>query len=107
MNNIKEKEAELNLIYFKLDVKNNIMYEIAGESKINDCDMAIIRTSSFNGNYNMQQIVEQSEKYLNDNFPNGDWYYRISNRGKHVFWKRQLLIRQRQSQMQIPFNQAA
>ena len=107
MNNIKEKEAELNLMYFKLDVKFNIMYDITGKSKINDCDMAIIRTSSFNGNYNIQQIIEQSEKYLNDNFPNGDWYYRISNRGKHVFWKRQSLLRQRQSQMQIPFNQAA
>ena len=75
--------------------------------KINDCDMAIIRTASLNDVDNMQTIVEQSKKYLNENFPNGDWYYKVSNRGKHVFWKRQMLLRQRQNQMQIPFKQAA
>ena len=52
-------------------------------------------------------MVEQAKKYLNENFSNGDWYYKVSNKGKHVFWKRQLLLRQRQNQMQIPFNQAA
>ena len=107
MNKIKENKTEVNFIYFKLDVKSDKMIEIQGESKINDCDMAIIRTASFNDVDNMQSIVEQGKKYLNENFPNGDWYYKVSNRGKHVFWKRQLLLRQRQNQMQIPFNQAA
>ena len=107
MNKIKENKTEVNFIYFKLDVKSDKMIEIQGESKINDCDMAIIRTASLNDVDNMQPIVEQCKKYLNENFPNGDWYYKLSNRGKHVFWKRQLLLRQRQNQMQIPFNQAA
>ena len=107
MNKIKENKTEVNFIYFKLDVKSDKMIEIQGESKINDCDMAIIRTASLNDVDNMQPIVEQCKKYLNENFPNGDWYYKVSNRGKHVFWKRQLLLRQRQNQMQIPFKQAA
>ena len=107
MNKIKENKTEVNFIYFKLDVKSDKMIEIQGESKINDFDMAIIRTASLNDVDNMQPIVEQFKKYLNENFPNGDWYYKVSNRGKHVFWKRQLLLRQRQNQMQIPFKQAA
>ena len=97
----------MNFIYFKLDIKHDKLYEIQGKSKINDCDMAIIRTSSLDDTDNMQKIVEQSKKYLNDNLPGGDWHYRVSNRGKHVFWKRELLLRKRQNQMQIPFKQAA
>ena len=107
MNKIKENKTEVNFIYFKLDVKSDKMIEIQGESKINDCDMAIIRTASLNDVDNMQPIVEQCKKYLNENFPNGDWYYKLSNRGKNVFWKRKMLLRQRQNQMQIPFKQAA
>ena len=107
MNIIKENNTKVNFIYFKLDIKSDIMYEIQGEGMINECDMAIIRTSSLPDVNNMQQMVEQAKKYLNENFPNGDWYYKLSNKGKHVFWKRQLLLRQRQNQMQIPFNQAA
>ena len=107
MNIIKENNTKVNFIYFKLDIKSDIMYEIQGEGMINECDMAIIRTSSLTDFNNMQQMVEQAKKYLNENFPSGDWYYKVSNKGKHVFWKRQLLLRQRQNQMQIPFNQAA
>ena len=107
MNRIKENTAKVNFIYFKLDIKSDIMYEIQGEGQINECDMAIIRTSSLPDVDNMQPMVEQAKKYLNENFPNGDWHYKVSNKGKHVFWKRQLLLRQRQNQMQIPFNQAA
>ncbi len=107
MNKIKENKTEVNFIYFKLDIKSDKMIEIQGEGKIDECDMAIIRTASLPEVDNIQPIVEQAKKYLNENFPNGDWHYRVSNKGKHVFWKRQLLLRQRQNQMQIPFNQAA
>ena len=46
--------------------------------------MAIIRTSSLL-HVDMQPMVEQAKKYLNENFPNGDWHYKASNKGKHVF----------------------
>ena len=107
MNRIKENNTEVNFIYFKLDTKSDILYEIQGKGMINECDMAIIKTSSLPDVNNMQSMVEQAKKYLIKNFPNGDWYYKVSNKGKHVFWKKQFFLRQRQNQMQITFNQAA
>ena len=37
MNRIKENNTKVNFIYFKLDIKSDIMYEIQGEGKINEC----------------------------------------------------------------------
>ena len=54
MNRIKENSTKVNFIYFKLDIKSDIMYEIQGEGMINECDMAIIRTSSLPDVNNMQ-----------------------------------------------------
>ena len=107
MNKIKENKTEVNFIYFKLDVEADKMYEVQGKSKINDCDMAIIRTAFLHGIDDIQQIKEQGKEFLNEKFPLGDWHYKLSNSGKHVFWKRQSLLRQRQNQIHIPFSQAA
>ena len=107
MSNSKENKTRVNFIYFKLDADSDKLCEIQGDNKINDCDMAIIRTASIDETEEMHPVIEYGKKFLNEKYPFGDWFYKQSKNDKHVFWKHESLLRQRQNQMQIPFKQAA
>ena len=108
MKNKKQNKTEMKLVYFKLDIKEDKMIDVT-ESKDNlvDCDMAIINSRYIVDNDDLPHIIKECKQLLRKKFPFADWYYKVSNKGKFVFWKREALLRDRQSQMQIPFNQAA
>ena len=111
MENTKENNIELEPRYFKLDIKNDKIININGSRPIEECDMVIIRKNTVFDSLEDQILIEeeykQTRKWLKNEFPNGDWYYKVSKNNNNVFWKRESLLRQRQDQMQIQFNQAA
>ena len=108
MKNTKQNETEMNLIYFKLNIREDKMINVTkSKDSLVDCDMVIINSSYIEDSEDINPIIIECESILRKKFPSADWYYKLSNRGKHVFWKRESLLRQRQNQMEIPFNQAA